>query len=109
SKGPSTNIWQTPRPANWERQPSTSSTSSSANSFWRGPKPKATSSFVNSTCAQSRHIAPHGRMGLSLEKEARTPHRLLLVLHSCWMDYPEPYEWIGPHHRESDAYRLLHA
>jgi hypothetical protein len=43
----------------------------SGNSSWRGPKPKATSSFVNSIYAQSRHTAPHGRMELSLRKRSK--------------------------------------
>jgi hypothetical protein len=63
------------RPANWERRPSTSSTSSSANSSWRGQKLKATSSFVNSICGRSRHIAPRGRMGLSLRKRRKNVSR----------------------------------
>jgi hypothetical protein len=108
-KGRSTNIWQTPRRANWERPPSTNSTSSFASSFWRGPKREATNSFVNSICGRSRHTAPRGRWSARQEEKARTPYRLLLVLHSCWMGHSEPYEWPGPHHCESDAYELLYA
>lgn len=47
--------------------------------------------------------------GALAKKKTRTTHRLLLVLHSCWMDYSKPYEWPGAHHCESDANGLLHA